>query len=47
MFGYTSQPELIVFLTWLGYLVIVLPLYLRPVRPAEATQPTDQVVPEG
>jgi high-affinity iron transporter len=37
MFGYTSQPEWITFLTWLGYIVIVLPLYLRPVRPAEAS----------
>jgi hypothetical protein len=25
-----------VFLTWLGYILIVLPLYLRPVRPADS-----------
>lgn len=37
MFGYTSQPELITFLTWLGYIIVVLPLYLRPIRPAHAT----------
>lgn len=43
MFGYTSQPEWITFLTWLGYIVIVLPLYLRPVRPAEsAARPAEQ-----
>ncbi len=36
MFGYTSQPEWVTFLTWLGYIAVVLSLYLRPVRPAEA-----------
>ena len=34
--GYSSTPEWITFLTWLGYVVIVLALYLRPVRPAPA-----------
>jgi high-affinity iron transporter len=43
LFGYTSTPEWITFLTWLGYIVIVLPLYLRPVKPAEATaRPAEQ-----
>lgn len=43
MFGYTSQPEWVTFLTWLGYIVLVLPLYLRPVRPAEAAnRPVEQ-----
>jgi len=43
MFGYTSQPEWITFLTWLGYILVVLPLYLRPVRPAEAaSRPAEQ-----
>jgi high-affinity iron transporter len=43
MFGYTSQPEWITFLTWLGYIAIVLPLYLRPLRPAEAaSRPAEQ-----
>jgi high-affinity iron transporter len=36
LFGYTSTPEWITFISWLGYLLIVVPLYLRPVRPAEA-----------
>ena len=34
--GYTSTPEWITFLSWLGYIVVVLTLYLRPVRPAPA-----------
>jgi high-affinity iron transporter len=38
LFGYTSQPELITFVTWLAYVVIVLFLYLRPVKP-KAAQP--------
>jgi high-affinity iron transporter len=43
MFGYTSQPEWVTFLTWLGYIVVVLPLYLRPLRPAEAaSRPAEQ-----
>jgi len=43
MFGYTSQPEWVTFLTWLGYILAVLPLYLRPVRPAEAaSRPVEQ-----
>jgi high-affinity iron transporter len=43
MFGYTSQPEWVTFLTWLAYIVVVLPLYLRPVRPAEtASRPAEQ-----
>jgi high-affinity iron transporter len=46
MFGYTSQPELIVFLTWAGYLLIVLPLYLRPVKPATAS-PSVEPAAEG
>ena len=37
LFGYTSTPEWITFLTWLGYILIVLPLYLRPVKPAETS----------
>ena len=34
--GYTSTPEWITFLVWLAYVVVVLYLYTRPVRPAEA-----------
>ena len=48
MFGYTSQPEWITFLTWLGYIVVVLTLYLRPVRPAEAaSRPAGQTTVEA
>jgi high-affinity iron transporter len=38
LFGYTSQPELITFVTWISYVGIVLFLYLRPVKP-KALQP--------
>lgn len=37
VFGYSSQPEWITFLAWLGYVVVVLTLYLRPMRPATAS----------
>jgi len=36
LFGYTSQPELITFVTWIAYVGIVLFLYLRPVTPKAA-----------
>jgi len=32
--GYTSTPEWITFLVWLAYVVVVLTLYTRPIRPA-------------
>jgi len=32
LFGYTSQPEVATFLVWLTYVVVVLALYLRPVK---------------
>ena len=39
----TPTPEWITFLTFTGYIVIVLPLYLRPVKPVEATtRPAEQ-----
>ena len=38
LFGYSSQPELVTFATWLAYVGIVLFLYLRPVKP-QAPQP--------
>lgn len=38
--GYTSTPEWITFLAWLVYVVVVLFLYTRPVRPSEANKPT-------
>lgn len=34
--GYTSTPEWITFAAWLGYIVVVLYLYTRPIRPAES-----------
>ncbi len=40
MFGYTSTPEWITFIAWLTYVVVVLTLYLRPVRPSEQRNPT-------
>ena len=36
LFGYTSTPEWATFIAWLAYIAIVLPLYLRPVKPAQA-----------
>jgi len=32
MFGYTATPELTTFIVWLSYVVVVLTLYLRPVK---------------
>jgi high-affinity iron transporter len=45
LFGYTSSPELITFAVWLTYIVVVLTLFLRPVKsvpspPAPAAVPT-------
>jgi high-affinity iron transporter len=34
LFGYSSTPEWITLIAWLAYVVTVLALYLRPVRPA-------------
>jgi high-affinity iron transporter len=36
LFGYTSTPEWITLATWLAYVVLVLALYLRPLKPARA-----------
>ncbi|HEX5578595.1 MAG TPA: iron uptake transporter permease EfeU [Candidatus Limnocylindria bacterium] len=36
MFGYTSSPEWITLIAWLAYVVVVLFLYLRPLKPVEA-----------
>jgi high-affinity iron transporter len=36
LFGYTSQPEVITFVVWLSYVVVVLALFLRPVKPRSA-----------
>ena len=40
--GYTSTPEWITFIAWLTYVVIVLTLYLRPIRPAPARSTAQQ-----
>lgn len=34
LFGYSSTPEWVTLITWLAYLVTVLTLYLRPVKPS-------------
>ncbi len=43
LFGYTSTPEVTAFVVWLTYIVVVLSLYLRPVKrtlaPAPAPEP--------
>ncbi len=38
--GYTSTPEWITFLAWLAYIVVVLYLYTRPMRPAQTRSAT-------
>jgi high-affinity iron transporter len=45
LFGYTSSPEVITFVVWLTYVVVVLTLFLRPVKsvpapPVAAPTPT-------
>jgi high-affinity iron transporter len=40
LFGYTSTPEVATFAVWLGYVVIVLTLYLRPARPRPSPAPS-------
>jgi high-affinity iron transporter len=35
LFGYSSTPEWATLVAWLAYLVVVLSLYLRPVKPTE------------
>src|SRR3712207_3209803 len=42
LFGYSSTPEWITLLTWAAYIAIVLPLYLRPVRPSGANRVPEQ-----
>ena len=36
IFGYTSSPEWVTFITWVTYVVLVLVLYLRPGKPLPA-----------
>ena len=46
LLGYTSTPEVITLVVWATYIVVVLALFLRPVRrpPAPVQAPTSQVV---
>ncbi len=44
MFGYSATPEQATLAAWLAYLVVVLPAYLRPARPAPPPAPSS--VPE-
>ncbi len=45
--GYTSTPEWITFASWLAYIVAVLILYTRPIRPSAARTPTQERTPVG
>jgi high-affinity iron transporter len=41
IFGYTSQPEVITFAVWAGYVIVTLFLFLRPVKlPVPAAKPS-------
>ena len=40
LFGYTATPEATTFVVWLTYVVVVLTLYLRPVKRPPAPAPT-------
>ena len=39
LFGYSSTPEVVVLAAWGSYLVVILSLYLRPVRPRPSARP--------
>jgi high-affinity iron transporter len=39
LFGYTSSPEVITFVVWITYVVVVLALYLRPIQRPPASAP--------
>jgi high-affinity iron transporter len=45
--GYTSTPEWITLVAWLAYVVVVLTLYLRPIRPADARSSRPEHTPAG
>ncbi|MDO8484762.1 MAG: iron uptake transporter permease EfeU [Candidatus Limnocylindrales bacterium] len=44
LFGYTATPEATTFAVWLGYLVVVLTLYLRPI-PRLPARPDGSIAP--
>jgi high-affinity iron transporter len=45
--GYTSTPEWITFITWLGYIVVVLYFYTRPLAPAGTRTSSPEQRPVG
>ncbi len=45
LFGYTSTPEVTTFVVWLTYIVVVLSLYLRPVKRTPAPAPVPAAEP--
>jgi high-affinity iron transporter len=45
--GYTSTPEWITFITWLGYIVVVLYFYTRPLAPAGTRNSSPEQRPVG
>jgi high-affinity iron transporter len=46
MFGYSASPEVITFVVWVTYVVVVLWLYLRPDRTSPVTVPTEPAAAE-
>ena len=40
LFGYTATPEATTFVVWLTYVVVVLTLYLRPIKRSSTSTPT-------
>ena len=44
---YTSTPEVATFLVWITYVVVVLALYLRPVKRGPAPAPSGSAAPSG
>jgi high-affinity iron transporter len=47
LFGYTSTPEVATFAVWLTYIVVVLTLFLRPVKRPPAPAPVAPVASRG
>jgi high-affinity iron transporter len=47
LFGYTSTPEVATFVVWLTYVVVVLTLFLRPVKRPPAPAPVAPVASRG
>ena len=47
LFGYSSSPEVITLAAWLGYVVVVLPLYLRPVALGGPAHPAEEAKATG